>query len=140
MLRSIAELLEPLQLCWDSLQECGAARVAKGALLDLLRRVRIFGLTLVQLDIRQDARRHHEALQAIAAASGSWVMVLPVPVSLLRLAARLSTLVPGIPAIKDAEVLRLCEDKAVNVEGMKDVLEVTPRPLKQGLAETFAKQ
>ena len=78
-------------------------------------------------------------LQAIADASGSWVKVPPLPVSLLRLAARLSALVPGIPTIKDAEVLRLREDKAVDVNEMKDVLGITPRPLKQGLAETIAK-
>jgi len=79
-------------------------------------------------------------LRAIAAASGTWVAVPPLPVTLLRLAARLSALVPGVPTIKDAEVLRLREDKAVDVSEMKDVLGVTPRSLEQGLAETFAKQ
>ena len=86
-----------------------------------------------------DAIPYRAFLQAIAAASGSWVMVPPLPVSLLRLAAQLSAFLPGIPTIRDAEVLRLLEDKAVDVNEMKDILGFTPRPLEQGLAETFAK-
>ena len=34
----------------------------------------------------------------------------------------MSALAPGVPTIKDAEVLRLREDKAVDVNEMKDVL------------------
>jgi len=79
-------------------------------------------------------------LRAIADAPGTWVAVPPLPVTLLRLAARLSALVPGVPTIKDAEVLRLREDKAVDVSEMKDVLGLKPRSLEQGLKETFAKQ
>jgi len=77
-------------------------------------------------------------LHDIADASGTWVKVPSIPVSLLRLAARLTALVPGIPAITDAEVLRLLEDKDVDVNEMKDVLGVTPRSLEQGLSETFS--
>ena len=79
-------------------------------------------------------------LHAIADASGTWVKVPSLPAGLLRLAARMTALVPGIPTIKDAEVLRLSEDKAVDVGEMKDLLELTPRPLRQGLAETFSEQ
>ena len=78
-------------------------------------------------------------LHAIAEASGSWVRVPGLPLLLLRIAARITAVVPGVPTIKDAEVVRLCEDKAVDVSEMKDVLGLTPRTLKQGLAETFAK-
>jgi len=59
------ELLEPLQLCRRSLQQTGAHIVAEGRLLDVIRRVACFGLSLVRLDLRQDARRHAEALDAI---------------------------------------------------------------------------
>ncbi|MGD8377566.1 MAG: phosphoenolpyruvate carboxylase, partial [Acidobacteriota bacterium] len=64
------ELLEPLLLCRRSLRETGAERIARGPLLDLLRRVHAFGLSLVRLDVRQDARRHREAMAEIAAARG----------------------------------------------------------------------
>ncbi len=53
-----AELLEPLELCYESLRACGMGRIADGPLLDTLRRVRCFGATLVRLDIRQHAERH----------------------------------------------------------------------------------
>jgi uncharacterized protein YbjT (DUF2867 family) len=78
-------------------------------------------------------------LRAIAKASGSWVKVPPFPVILLRIAARLTALIPGIPTIRDAEVLRLREDKAVDVSEMRDILGMSPRPLEQGLEETFRK-
>lgn len=60
-----ADLLRPLQLCYDSLVESGLAEIAQLDLLDLLRRVHCFGLTLLKLDIRQDATRHQQALDAI---------------------------------------------------------------------------
>jgi len=86
-----------------------------------------------------EAVPYYEFLRAIADASGTWVKVPSLPVSLLRLAAGMTAFVPGIPKITDAEVLRLMEDKDVDVKEMKDVLGVTPRPLKQGLKETFSK-
>jgi nucleoside-diphosphate-sugar epimerase len=78
-------------------------------------------------------------LKVIADQSGSWVKVPSFPMILLRLAAFMTAITPGIPTIKDAEVLRLLEDKAVDASEMKKLLGVTPRPLKQGLAETFSK-
>jgi phosphoenolpyruvate carboxylase len=59
------QLWEPLKLCYDSLRDCGMDAVAQGALLDLLRNVRCFGIHLVQHDIRQDSARHVEALSEI---------------------------------------------------------------------------
>jgi len=59
------ELLEPLHLCRRSLQETGADILAEGRLLDVLRRVACFGLSLVRLDLRQHAGRHAEALDTI---------------------------------------------------------------------------
>ena len=56
---------QPLRLCYDSLHERGMGRIADGALLDLLRQVRCFGLNLVRMDIRQHSERHSEALSEI---------------------------------------------------------------------------
>ncbi|MCY4329595.1 MAG: phosphoenolpyruvate carboxylase [Endozoicomonadaceae bacterium] len=56
------ELIEPLQLCYDSLCECGLEIIAKGLLLDLLYRAKSFGLGLITLDIRQEADRHTQAI------------------------------------------------------------------------------
>ncbi|MDX1539396.1 phosphoenolpyruvate carboxylase [Arsukibacterium sp.] len=52
------QLLEPLLLCHQSLLDCGMAVIANGRLLDTIRRAYAFGLTLLKLDIRQDAGRH----------------------------------------------------------------------------------
>ena len=62
---SAAELLEPLQLCYRSLQETGQTVIADGRLTDVLRRIAAFGVTLVRLDIRQHAARHAAALDAM---------------------------------------------------------------------------
>ncbi|MEE8117597.1 MAG: phosphoenolpyruvate carboxylase, partial [Gemmatimonadales bacterium] len=59
------ELAKPLHLCFRSLRETGAAIVAEGRLLDVLRRVSCFGLTLARLDLRQEAARHTEAFDAL---------------------------------------------------------------------------
>ena len=60
-----AELLAPLQLCYDSLLASGLARIANGPLLDTLRRVHCFGVCLAKLDIRQHAERHAAALDEL---------------------------------------------------------------------------
>ncbi len=67
-------LAEPLRLCYRSLHETGAGRVADGRLLDILRRLPSLGLSLAPLDLRQEASRHTDALDAItrAAAVGSY--------------------------------------------------------------------
>ncbi len=62
---SIAELVEPLRLCYRSLVETGQTAIADGRLTDVLRRTSAFGLTLVRLDLRQHAERHAQALDAI---------------------------------------------------------------------------
>src|SRR5262249_37829049 len=59
------EVAEPLLLCYRSLQQSGAGVIANGRLLDVLRRLACFGLTLVRLDLRQEADRHTEALDLI---------------------------------------------------------------------------
>lgn len=56
------DLTAPLELCYRSMVECGLEYIAKGALLDTIRRAHTFGLPLIRLDIRQEATRHAEAV------------------------------------------------------------------------------
>ncbi|GFY97529.1 phosphoenolpyruvate carboxylase 3 [Actinidia rufa] len=55
---NVKEFLEPLELCYRSLCACGDRPIADGSLLDFLRQVSTFGLSLVRLDIRQESDRH----------------------------------------------------------------------------------
>jgi phosphoenolpyruvate carboxylase len=59
------ELMEPLRTMYDSLVETGYEMVADGLLIDVMRRIAVFGMTLVPLDIREESTRHTEALDAI---------------------------------------------------------------------------
>ncbi len=65
VLQDTDELRKPLELCYRSLHACGMGMIADGALLDCLRRTSSFGLSLVRLDVRQDAARHAAALGEI---------------------------------------------------------------------------
>eukprot|EP00166_Cyanidium_caldarium_P004262 ctg_441.g246 len=60
-----AEFLEPLRRMYDSLIAENDVEVARGGLVDLIRRVQAFGLSLLRLDVRQEADRHTEAMDAI---------------------------------------------------------------------------
>ncbi|EYU41129.1 hypothetical protein ABFS82_13G036000 [Erythranthe guttata] len=62
---NVEEFLEPLELCYTSLCACGDRAIADGSLLDFLRQVSTFGLSLVRLDIRQESERHTDVLDAI---------------------------------------------------------------------------
>lgn len=64
------ELAEPLRLCDRSLRQTGGARIADGRLTDILRRIPSLGLALAPLDLRQEASRHSDALDAITRAAG----------------------------------------------------------------------
>lgn len=70
LIGSAEDLAEPLRACAASLEATGNGELAEGRLADLLRRVAAFGVTLVRLDVRQDAERHTEALDAITRAIG----------------------------------------------------------------------
>ncbi|KAI3893147.1 hypothetical protein MKX03_020172 [Papaver bracteatum] len=61
----ISDFLEPLELCYRSLCSCGDQAIADGSLLDFLRQVFTFGLSLVRLDIRQESDRHTDVMDAI---------------------------------------------------------------------------
>lgn len=57
-----SDILNPLMLCHRSLLASNASAIAQGELLDFIRRVVCFGLTLTRLDIRQEAAKHSKLL------------------------------------------------------------------------------
>ncbi|KAF8073001.1 Ppc2 [Scenedesmus sp. PABB004] len=59
------QLAQPLLAVYWSLWECGGGMIADGRLLDLIRRVYSFGMSLLKLDIRQESTRHADALDAV---------------------------------------------------------------------------
>lgn len=63
--QSSQELMQPLQLCYESLCDTGMKEIADGDLLDIMRRVSCFGVELLKLDVRQDAALHAETIDAI---------------------------------------------------------------------------
>ena len=60
-----SELTNALTIMHSSLVHGGYSDVADGYLVDLIRRVATFGLTLVPLDLRQESTRHMMAVNAI---------------------------------------------------------------------------
>jgi phosphoenolpyruvate carboxylase len=103
LLESVEALRAPLELCYRSLHAIGAGAVADGRLLDLLRRVACFGLTLVRLDIRQEASRHTEALDAISRFLGlgsyaEWSEARRVEFLVAELNNRRPLIPPNLPA------------------------------------------
>ncbi len=70
ILKDVNELLHPLRACYRSLHETGLGTIADGPLLDMIRRVHCFGLTLSKLDIRQESSRHTDTLSEITKALG----------------------------------------------------------------------
>jgi phosphoenolpyruvate carboxylase len=59
------QLFAPLLTCYRSLCDVGLDTIANGALLDTLRRVAVFGVTLTKLDIRQEAGRHAQVMEEL---------------------------------------------------------------------------
>jgi phosphoenolpyruvate carboxylase len=59
------ELMAPLKVIYNSLVETGFELVADGLVSDIIRRIAVFGMTLVPLDIREESTRHTLALDAI---------------------------------------------------------------------------
>ncbi|AMB84521.1 phosphoenolpyruvate carboxylase [Pseudomonas agarici] len=118
VLQNNSELLEPLQLCYQSLHECGMGVIADGPLLDCLRRAVTFGLFLVRLDVRQDASRHAGALSEITDYLGlgryeDWNEEARLTFLTSELANR-RPLLPAYfePSVDTAEVLATCKEIA----------------------------
>eukprot|EP01018_Ginkgo_biloba_P039590 Gb_22235 [translate_table: standard] len=62
---NVEQILEPLELCYRSLCATGDRPIADSSLLDFMRQVSTFGLALVKLDIRQEADKHTDVMDAI---------------------------------------------------------------------------
>ncbi len=65
VIEHIEQLWRPLETCYHSLRECGMAVIAEAGLLDLMRKVRCFGVHLVRHDLRQDSARHTEVFSEL---------------------------------------------------------------------------
>jgi len=64
------ELRSDLMVCFRSLHEKNSGPIANGRLLDILRRLSCFGVSLVKLDFRQESEAHTNAMSAITQALG----------------------------------------------------------------------
>lgn len=63
--RSRITLLSDLRLVQEVLRQHGGQRVAEGKLRKVIRKVRLFGLYLAPLDIREDARLHAQVVAEV---------------------------------------------------------------------------
>ena len=87
----------------------------------------------------QDRVSYADFVRAVALAAGlPPPRIMSVPAGLLRAAAPLTRVLPGVPRVRRAEVRRLTEDKSFGIEAMRRLLGVTPIGLAEGLARTFA--
>ena len=59
------DLFEPLHACYRSLHECGMGIIAEGRLKQTLIRLAAFGVTLIELDIRQSADKHVDLMEEL---------------------------------------------------------------------------
>ncbi len=114
VLREPDQLWRPLLACYESMMACGMDVIANRDLLDLMRRVRCFGVNLVRLDIRQESTRHTDALAAITINLGlgdysEWDEVRRREFLLAELASRRPLLPEGwTPDPEVQEVLDTC--------------------------------
>jgi len=60
------QLYAPLLSCYRSLCDVGLDTIANGSLLDTLRRVAVFGVSLTKLDIRQESSRHAQVFDELS--------------------------------------------------------------------------
>ncbi|OLO10038.1 phosphoenolpyruvate carboxylase [Chromohalobacter japonicus] len=64
------QLYAPLLSCYRSLCDMGLDTIANGSLLDTLRRVAVFGVSLTKLDIRQESSRHAQVFDELSECLG----------------------------------------------------------------------
>ena len=62
LLSSREEILKPLRVVRESLEQNQNENIASGELLDLMRRAKCFGINLARLDIRQESSRHSQLI------------------------------------------------------------------------------
>jgi nucleoside-diphosphate-sugar epimerase len=86
-----------------------------------------------------EAVTYRDFIADVAVASGAEPpRIVSVPAWPLIALAPLSRVLPGLPTIRAAEIRRLLEDKAFDIEAMRRILGVTPISLADGLALTFS--
>ena len=59
------EILKPLRVVRESLEQNNNENLASGELLDLMRRAKCFGINLARLDIRQESSRHSQLISEL---------------------------------------------------------------------------
>jgi phosphoenolpyruvate carboxylase len=124
-----AELLEPLTTMHESLMETGFELVADGLLVDVIRRLYSFGMTLVPLDIREESTKHTVALDAITRWLGigsyaEW----DEEARLSWLSSEISSKRPLFP-VRGLEKLGFPSDVAKTLETFKAASELEPEAL-----------
>ncbi len=62
LLSSREEILKPLRVVRESLEQNQNENIASGDLLDLMRRAKCFGINLARLDVRQESSRHSQLI------------------------------------------------------------------------------
>ena len=62
LLSSKEDILKPLRVIRESLEQNQSENIASGELLDLMRRAKCFGINLAKIDIRQESSRHAQLL------------------------------------------------------------------------------
>ena len=65
LLQSREEILKPLRVVRQSLEQNHCENIASGELLDLMRRAKCFGINLARLDIRQESSRHNQLINEL---------------------------------------------------------------------------
>ncbi len=65
LISSKEDILKPLRVVRESLEESKNENIASGELLDLMRRAKCFGINLARLDIRQESSRHTKLIAEI---------------------------------------------------------------------------
>ena len=97
---------------------------------------------------RLGLRSPNGRIQAVirSAPTGQWTfsvsfdrkpLIVPVPLGLLIVGARITRHVRTLPTVQPEEIRRLTEDKAFSIGPMRAQLGVEPISLQEGLAITF---
>jgi uncharacterized protein YbjT (DUF2867 family) len=83
------------------------------------------------------ALRYADFVRAVATAAGLKApRIVAVPAKML-FGASVLTRLPGLPTIRAAEIRRLLEDKAFDIEPIRSELKLEPLTLSEGLLQTF---
>ncbi len=65
LFKSINEVIDPLNMVYNSLCSVKCEKIANGLVLNLLRQAHTFGLNLAKIDIRQESSRHQKLINNI---------------------------------------------------------------------------